>query len=129
MGAPSANADIRLRGPAHLGPPLRRKIAGSRPAMTSLEGIYEPTMDEAALLEVSRDAVIVVLKIGTPIMLISLIVGLIISLFQALTQIQEATLTFVPKILVVFVSLLLLAPFMLHVLTDFTEQLMQRIVG
>ncbi len=86
-------------------------------------------MDEAALLEVSRDAVIVVLKIGTPIMLISLIVGLIISLFQALTQIQEATLTFVPKILVVFVSLLLLAPFMLHTLTDFTEQLMQRIVG
>ncbi|HVM86200.1 MAG TPA: flagellar biosynthesis protein FliQ [Candidatus Binatia bacterium] len=86
-------------------------------------------MDESALLEVSRDAVIVVLKIGAPIMLISLVVGLIISLFQALTQIQEVTLTFVPKILLVFVSLLLLAPFMLHVLTDFTEQLMQRIVG
>ncbi len=86
-------------------------------------------MDEAALLEVSRDAVIVVLKVGSPIMLISLTVGLVISLFQALTQIQEATLTFVPKILVVFVSLLLLAPFMLHTLTDFTEQLMQRIVG
>jgi flagellar biosynthetic protein FliQ len=85
-------------------------------------------MDEAALLEVARDAVIVVLKIGTPIMLISLTVGLIISLFQALTQIQEATLTFVPKILVVFVSLLVLAPFMLHVLTDFAEQLMQRII-
>jgi flagellar biosynthetic protein FliQ len=86
-------------------------------------------MDEAGFLEVSRDAVIVVLKVGTPIMLISLIVGLIISLFQALTQIQEVTLTFVPKILLVFVSLLVLAPFMLHVLTDFTEQLMQRIVG
>jgi flagellar biosynthetic protein FliQ len=86
-------------------------------------------MDEAALLEIARDAVIVVLKVATPIMLISLIVGLIISLFQALTQIQEATLTFVPKILVVFVSLLLLAPFMLHTLTDFTEQLMQRITA
>ncbi|HEY4162185.1 MAG TPA: flagellar biosynthesis protein FliQ [Dongiaceae bacterium] len=86
-------------------------------------------MDEGALLEVSRDAVIVVLKIGTPIMLISLVVGLIISLFQALTQIQEVTLTFVPKILLVFVSLLLLAPFMLHVLTDFTERLMQRIIS
>jgi flagellar biosynthetic protein FliQ len=57
-------------------------------------------MDEAAFLEISRDAVVVVLKIGTPIMLISLIVGLIISLFQALTQIQEVTLTFVPKIIV-----------------------------
>jgi flagellar biosynthetic protein FliQ len=86
-------------------------------------------MDEAALLEVSRDAVIVVLKVGAPVMLISLTVGLVISLFQALTQIQEATLTFVPKILVVFVSLLVLAPFMLHTLVDFTEQLMQRIVG
>ena len=86
-------------------------------------------MDEAAVLEVSRDAVIVMLKISAPLMLISLTVGLIISLFQALTQIQEATLTFVPKILVVFISLLLLAPFMLHTLIDFTEQLMGRMIA
>jgi flagellar biosynthetic protein FliQ len=86
-------------------------------------------MDEAAVLEVARDAVIVMLKIAAPLMLISLTVGLIISLFQALTQIQEATLTFVPKILVVFISLLLLAPFMLHTLIDFTEQLMSRMIA
>jgi flagellar biosynthetic protein FliQ len=86
-------------------------------------------MDEAALLEIARDAVIVTLKVGAPIMLISLVVGLIISLFQALTQIQEATLTFVPKIIIVFVSLLLLAPLMLHALTDFTEQIMSRASG
>lgn len=86
-------------------------------------------MDEAALLEIARDAVIVTLKVGAPIMLISLVVGLLISLFQALTQIQEATLTFVPKIIVVFTSLLLLAPFMLHALTDFTEQIMARAGG
>ncbi len=86
-------------------------------------------MDEAALLEIVRTAVIVTLKIGVPVMLISLVVGLIISLFQALTQIQEATLTFVPKILVVFASLLLLAPFMLHTLVDFTEQIMARVGG
>jgi flagellar biosynthesis protein FliQ len=86
-------------------------------------------MDEAALLEIARDAVIVTLKVGAPIMLISLIVGLIISLFQALTQIQEATLTFVPKVIIVFMSLLLLAPFMLHALTDFTEQIMSRVAG
>ena len=66
-------------------------------------------MDEAALLEIARDAVIVTLKVGAPIMLISLAVGLLISLFQALTQIQEATLTFVPKVVIVFISLLLLA--------------------
>ena len=86
-------------------------------------------MDESAVLEVGRDAVIVMLKISAPIMLISLIVGLVISLFQALTQIQEMTLTFVPKMLVVFISLLLLAPFMLHTLIDFTEQLMSRMSG
>jgi flagellar biosynthesis protein FliQ len=86
-------------------------------------------MDEAVLLEVGRDAVIVTLKLGAPLMLIALLIGLVISLFQALTQIQEVTLTFVPKIIVVFVSLLLLAPFMLHVLTDYTEQLMQRVIG
>lgn len=86
-------------------------------------------MDEAALLEIARDAVIVTLKVGAPIMLISLVVGLLISLFQALTQIQESTLTFVPKIIVVFTSLLLLAPFMLHALTDFTEQIMARAGG
>jgi len=86
-------------------------------------------MDEAALLEIARDAVIVTLKVGAPIMLISLAVGLLISLFQALTQIQEATLTFVPKVVIVFISLLLLAPFMLHALTDFFEQVMARAAG
>ncbi|MFN3460929.1 MAG: flagellar biosynthesis protein FliQ [Oceanibaculum sp.] len=86
-------------------------------------------MDEAVLLEITRLSVITLLKIATPIMLMALVVGLIISLFQALTQIQEATLTFVPKILVVFVSLLLFAPFMLHTLVDFAEELMSRIPG
>lgn len=86
-------------------------------------------MDESVLLEIGRDAVIVTLKLGAPLMLISLLIGLIISLFQALTQIQEVTLTFVPKIVVVFLSMLLLAPFMLHTLTDFTERLMQRAIG
>jgi flagellar biosynthetic protein FliQ len=86
-------------------------------------------MDEAVLLEVGRDAVIVTLKLGAPLMIIALLIGLVISLFQALTQIQEVTLTFVPKIIVVFISMLLLAPFMLHTLTDFTERIMQQAIG
>ncbi|HEV8392598.1 MAG TPA: flagellar biosynthesis protein FliQ [Dongiaceae bacterium] len=86
-------------------------------------------MDESVLLEVGRDAVIVTLKLGGPLMVIALLIGLIISLFQALTQIQEVTLTFVPKIIIVFVAMLLLAPFMLHTLTDFTERIMQQAVG
>jgi flagellar biosynthetic protein FliQ len=86
-------------------------------------------MDESVLLEVGRDAVIVTLKLGAPLMIIALLIGLVISLFQALTQIQEVTLTFVPKIIVVFISMLLLAPFMLHTLIDFTERIMQQAVG
>ena len=86
-------------------------------------------MDVGSLLEVGRDAILVTLKVGAPLMLISLAVGLIISLFQALTQIQEMTLTFVPKIVILLVSMLLLGPFMLHTLVDFTEQLMLRVAG
>jgi len=63
------------------------------------------------------------------VMVISLVVGLVISLFQALTQIQEQTLTFVPKIVVMFVSLLVLLPFMLSTLITFTERLVDRIVS
>ena len=69
------------------------------------------------------------LKIGGPIMIISLVVGLVISLFQALTQIQETTLTFVPKVVIVFGALILLMPFMLSTLVTFTHQLADRIIG
>lgn len=86
-------------------------------------------MNAVDIIEISRDALIVMLKIGAPVMLIALIVGLGISLFQALTQIQEMTLAFVPKILVIFVSLLLFLPFMLTSLTTFTKGLFDRIIA
>jgi flagellar biosynthetic protein FliQ len=86
-------------------------------------------MNETETLEIIREAVIVLLQVSGPIMLISLLVGLIISLFQALTQIQEMTLTFVPKIVVVFVSLLLLFPFMLSTMTSFMERMVDRIIA
>jgi flagellar biosynthetic protein FliQ len=69
------------------------------------------------------------LKVGSPVLLLALIVGLVISLFQALTQMQEMTLTFVPKALVIVVSLMIFLPFMLGVLVTFTESLMDRIVA
>jgi flagellar biosynthetic protein FliQ len=62
-------------------------------------------------------------------MITSLLVGLVISLFQALTQIQEMTLTFVPKVVIVFGALILLMPFMLSTLVTFTHQLADRIIG
>ena len=81
------------------------------------------------VLEIVRGAIIVTLKMGAPVMLIGLSVGLTISLVQALTQIQEMTLAFIPKILVIFLSLLLLGPYMLSTLTVFTNQLVTRIVS
>lgn len=86
-------------------------------------------MNAADVMDVAREAVIVMLKVGSPIMLLALAVGLTVSLFQALTQMQEMTLTFVPKAIVIFLSLLLFLPFMLGVLVTFTEGLMDRIVA
>jgi flagellar biosynthetic protein FliQ len=62
-------------------------------------------------------------------MLLTLVVGIAISVVQTLTQIQEATLTFVPKIILVYVALLFLAPFMLSTLVTFTQAIMDRIIG
>lgn len=86
-------------------------------------------MNSLDFIEVAREGLIVMLKIGSPIMLIALITGLSISLIQALTQIQEMTLAFVPKILVIFVSLLLFLPFMMSTLTTFSLRLFDRIVA
>lgn len=86
-------------------------------------------MNANEVLEIAREAVIVLLKIGAPIMLVALGVGLTISLIQALTQIQEMTLSFVPKILVIFLSLLVFLPFMLNTLTIFTQRLADKIVS
>ena len=86
-------------------------------------------MNSLDFIEISRDGLIVMLKIGSPIMLIALITGLSISLVQALTQIQEMTLAFVPKILVIFVSLLMFLPFMMTTLTSFSQRLFDRIVS
>jgi flagellar biosynthesis protein FliQ len=86
-------------------------------------------VSEAETVEIAREAILVLLQVSGPLMLISLGVGLLISVFQVVTQINEMTLTFVPKIVVVFVSLLVLFPFMLQSLATFTERLMDRIIG
>ncbi len=86
-------------------------------------------MNAAEALEIGRDTLLTMLKIGAPVMLIALLVGLSISLIQALTQIQEITLTFVPKIIVIVVSMIFLLPFMLSALIAYTEGLADRIIG
>jgi flagellar biosynthetic protein FliQ len=86
-------------------------------------------MGPGEAIDIARDAIVVALKLGAPIMLIGLAIGLVVSLFQALTQIQEMTLTFVPKIVVIMISLIVLLPFMLATLTTFTERLVDRIIA
>ncbi len=86
-------------------------------------------MSPVEVIEVAREGLFVLLKVGAPVMMIALVVGLSISLIQALTQVQEMTLAFVPKILVIFTSLIVLLPFMLRTLTTFSERLFDRIVA
>ena len=86
-------------------------------------------MNELEVIELGRDAIFTLLKISAPIMGMALVVGLIIALFQALTSIQEMTLTFVPKILVIFVSVMLFLPYMLSTLSGFTVSLFDRMLS
>ena len=69
-------------------------------------------MSGPEVLDVARDAILTLVLVASPLMLIGLAVGIVISLFQALTQIQEMTLAFVPKILAIFVALLVALPFL-----------------
>ena len=85
-------------------------------------------MNEVAVIEIGRDAMWVVLKVAGPIMAAGLMIGLVIALFQALTTIQEMTLTFVPKILVIFASVIIMLPYMISNLTEFTKTLFARMV-
>jgi flagellar biosynthesis protein FliQ len=64
------------------------------------------------VLDIAREAIVTLIVVSAPVMLVGLAVGLVISLLQALTQIQEMTIAFVPKILAIFVSLLVALPFM-----------------
>lgn len=80
-------------------------------------------MTEELLLEVGNQALWVVLKVALPILGAALLVGILVSIFQAVTQIHELTLTFVPKILVVMLVVVLLGPWMLRTFLDFMNQL------
>ena len=80
------------------------------------------------VLDVARDAILTLVFVAAPLMLVGLVVGVVISLFQALTQIQEMTLTFIPKMLVIFGLTIWLLPFMMSSLGGFTHSLTDRIV-
>ncbi|NVJ91437.1 MAG: flagellar biosynthesis protein FliQ [Methylocystaceae bacterium] len=86
-------------------------------------------MNDVGVIEVGREAFWVILKIGGPILIAGLVIGLLIALFQALTSIQEMTLVFVPKILVIFVALVLMLPFMINNMISFGESIFDKIIA
>ena len=73
--------------------------------------------------QIARDAIEITLYLALPILGVGLVVGLLVSLFQAVTQIQEATLVFVPKLVVVLLALLFLSPWMMRKMLTYTEQI------
>ena len=86
-------------------------------------------MTGLAILDIARDGIFVFLKLAGPLMIAALVVGLIVSLFQALTQIQEQTLIYVPKIVAVFGVMLLMLPFMGDAMATYMARIAARIAA
>jgi flagellar biosynthesis protein FliQ len=86
-------------------------------------------MTGGEVLDVARDGIWTFFKVGMPIMLIGLAIGFVVSVFQALTQIQEQTLVYVPKIVSTFLGLLLLMPFMSDAMQSYMGRIAARIVS
>jgi len=86
-------------------------------------------MNPDTVIHIGTDALRMVLLLSLPMLIVALVVGVAISLFQAVTQIQEMTLTFVPKIIAVFGSMVLAAPWLTKTMVTFTRQLIESIPG
>lgn len=86
-------------------------------------------LTDQAVIQIVRDAFYNVLLVVGPILIVSLIVGLIISIFQAATSISEQTLTFVPKLLAVFLVIIVLLPYIINTLKTFAIEMFHRIGG
>ena len=86
-------------------------------------------MEPNDIIQITRDGIMVLMIVAAPMMLTALVVGRTISLVQALTQIQETTLTFVPKMIAMLVVLMLTLPFMVSTLKDYTDELFTHIIN
>ncbi|MXN63732.1 flagellar biosynthesis protein FliQ [Stappia sp. GBMRC 2046] len=86
-------------------------------------------MTGAEVLDVAREGIWTLIIVAAPVMIVGLLIGIVIALFQALTQIQEMTLVFVPKIIAIFVTLLIALPFMGQALMGFTNTVADLIVA
>ena len=86
-------------------------------------------MTPAEVLDIGNEAIFILLKAGAPILGVALVVGLLVSLFQALTQMQEMTLSFVPKVTAMAFTLLIFLPYIMSTLVGFGERLFERVAG
>lgn len=80
-------------------------------------------------LDILQGAFLIIIKTGGPILVIALVVGLVVSIIQAATQIQEQTLSFVPKLMAIILALILFGNFIMNTLIEFTERIFQIIAG
>ncbi len=84
-------------------------------------------MEQGAVIELATRSLLIILYVAGPMLLLGLVVGLAVSIFQATTQIQEQTLTFIPKIIAILGGMVLFGPWMLTVMKEFTQNLFQNI--
>ena len=84
-------------------------------------------MNQGVVIDVAQEAIKVVLMISAPILGLGLLVGLIVSIVQATTQIQEPTLSFIPKIITISLTLLIFGPWMMNIMYEFTVKLFENI--
>ena len=84
-------------------------------------------MGNEAVIEITNEAMKVALMLAAPMLMGALIIGILVSLFQAVTQINEQTLSFIPKILIIVAALVFFSPWMLETLTEFTRETFLRI--
>lgn len=86
-------------------------------------------MTEADMMDIARDGIWTMIKVAAPALLAGLVVGVAVALLQSVTQLQEATLTFVPKVLTVFTVLVLVLPYMIHTMNDFFKRLLDLMIA
>lgn len=86
-------------------------------------------MNETEIVDIAREAILLTMVIGAPVMIVGLVVGVAIALVQALTQIQEMTLVFVPKILAIFFTIFVLFPAFITTMDRFMQEIADKIVG
>ncbi|MCI5060272.1 MAG: flagellar biosynthetic protein FliQ [Alphaproteobacteria bacterium] len=86
-------------------------------------------MNQNEIIDIAREAILLIIQIGMPVMVVGLVVGVAIALVQALTQVQEITLVFVPKILSIFLAIFIFLPGFAAIMISFMDSIADKIIG